>query len=250
MAPIDDGVPSAQAHRRGHVVDKDKPMQISVIVPVLDEEKSIAATLDAVLALEPYEVIVVDGGSSDRTREIAGAFPVRMIISERGRAQQMNRGARQAAGEILLFLHADTRLPPSAFADIGSALAADRYAGGRFDVELTGSHWMLPVVGRMISYRSRLSGVSTGDQALFVRRDTFQRMGGFPEIALMEDIAFCRALKRHGAVACLRSRVITSGRRWEIEGVWRTILRMWILKLLYFAGVSPARLKQFYADTR
>jgi rSAM/selenodomain-associated transferase 2 len=225
-------------------------MPISVIVPVLNEEKNIAATLAALLPLAPYEIIVVDGGSSDRTRQIAGEFPVKIISSERGRARQMNHGAQAASGDVLLFLHADTRLPPTAFDDITNALADLRYLGGRFDIDLEGSHWVLPLVGRMISYRSRLSKVATGDQALFVRREIFHRMGGFQEIPLMEDIAFCRALKRLGAVACLRSRVVTSGRRWEVDGVWRTILRMWVLKLLYFAGVSPARLKQFYADTR
>jgi rSAM/selenodomain-associated transferase 2 len=231
-------------------VESEKRIQISVIIPVLNEERSIASTLDALLALAPYEVVVVDGGSSDRTREVAEVFPVRLIISERGRAAQMNRGAAEASGDVLLFLHADTYLPASAFDDIGAALANQRYVGGRFDVEIAGRHWMLPLVGRMISYRSRWSKVGTGDQALFVRRESFRRMGGFPEIQLMEDIAVCRALKRLGSIACLRSRVVTSGRRWEMNGVWRTILHMWTLKLLYFAGASPARLKQFYADTR
>ncbi len=225
-------------------------MQISVIVPVLNEEKSIGATLAALQVLAPYEITVVDGGSGDRTAEIARQSGVTVLSSERGRARQMNRGARQARGDVLLFLHADTSLPASAFADINTAMADPRYVGGRFDVELDGSHWLLPVVARMISYRSRISKVGTGDQALFVRREVFARMGGFPDIPLMEDIAFCRALKRLGGVACLRSRVITSARRWEVDGVWRTIFRMWTLKLLYFAGVSPLRLKQFYADTR
>lgn len=225
-------------------------MNISVIVPVLNEEKSIAATLRALRALAPYEIIVIDGGSRDRTSEIASQFGVTVMLSQRGRARQMNRGARQASGDVLLFLHADTRLPNSAFADIGAALANSQCIGGRFDVELDGDHWLLPVVARLISYRSRVTKVGTGDQALFVRREVFARMGGFPDIPLMEDIAFCRALKQLGEVACLRSRVITSARRWEAHGVWRTIFRMWTLKLLYLAGVAPARLKQFYADTR
>ncbi|MGZ8488892.1 MAG: TIGR04283 family arsenosugar biosynthesis glycosyltransferase [Candidatus Binatia bacterium] len=225
-------------------------MNISVIVPVLNEEKSIAATLQALAHLQPHETIVVDGGSQDRTAEIAAECGVKVILSERGRARQMNRGARQASGEVLLFLHADTRLPPTAFSDIAGAMGDPRYVGGRFDVELDGKHWMLPLVGRLISYRSRLSKVATGDQALFVRRAVFQRMGGFADIPLMEDIAFCRRLKGLGEVACLRSRVVTSARRWEVDGVWRTIFRMWTLKLLYLTGVSPARLKQFYADTR
>ncbi len=225
-------------------------MNISVIVPVLNEEKSIAATLLALAPLQPYETIVVDGGSQDRTPEIAAEFGIKVIPSERGRARQMNRGAREARGEVLLFLHADTRLPPTAFGDIAGAMGDPRYVGGRFDVELDGKHWILPLIGRLISYRSRLSKVATGDQALFARREVFRRMGGFADIPLMEDIAFCRALKRLGEVACLRSRVVTSARRWEVDGVWRTIFRMWTLKLLYLTGVSPARLKQFYADTR
>jgi rSAM/selenodomain-associated transferase 2 len=162
----------------------------------------------------------------------------------------MNRGAAQATGEVLLFLHADTRLPASAFAEIRDAFTNADCVGGRFDVELEGDHWMLPVVARMISERSRLTKVATGDQALFVRRGVFEQMGGFPDIPLMEDIAFCRRLKLMGRVACLRSRVVTSGRRWEIDGIWRTIFRMWALKLLYLGGVSPARLKQYYGDTR
>lgn len=225
-------------------------MRISVIVPVLNEEKIIAATLDALLPLAPHEIVVVDGGSSDRSREIAERFDVRVISSERGRAQQMNCGAREASGDVLLFLHADSRLPSSALDDISSALSDRGYVGGRFDVELEGNHWMLPVVARLISYRSRVTKVGTGDQALFVRQSVFDRMGGFREIPLMEDIAFCRELKNLGQVACLRSRVVTSGRRWEADGVWRTILQMWILKLCYLAGITPARLKRYYGDTR
>lgn len=225
-------------------------MKISVIVPVLNEEATIAATLGALAALAPYEVILVDGGSVDRTRDIAARSGAQVLSAERGRARQMNRGAARASGEVLLFLHADTRLPDSAFSDIAAALNDPRCLGGRFDVELEGSHRMLKLVAALINYRSRVTKVGTGDQAIFLRREIFLRMGGYPDIPLMEDIALCRALKRMGAVACLRSRVVTSARRWENDGVWRTIVRMWTLKLLYLAGVSPARLKQFYADTR
>ncbi len=225
-------------------------MRISVIVPVFNEEKIIAATMQSLLPLAPHETIIVDGGSSDRSREIAAQFGAHVISSERGRARQMNRGARDASGDVLLFLHADTRLPVSALQEISSALTDRRYVGGRFDVELEGEHWMLPVVGRMINYRSRVTKVGTGDQALFVRRGVFERMGGFQDIPLMEDIAFCRQLKALGRVACLRSRVVTSARRWEAEGVWRTILRMWTLKFFYLVGIAPARLKRYYADIR
>jgi rSAM/selenodomain-associated transferase 2 len=225
-------------------------MRISVVIPVLDEASIIAATLDSVFRLHPHEVIVVDGGSSDKTTQIAAGFRAQVLSSERGRAKQMNLGARQASGNVLLFLHADTRLPETAWGDISDALEDSRCVGGRFDVELEGEHWMLQVIGAMINRRSRLTHVGTGDQAIFVRRDIFQAIGGFPDIPLMEDLALCRALKRTGRLACLRSRVVTSARRWENHGVWRTIFRMWTLKLLYLGGVSPARLKQFYADTR
>ncbi len=225
-------------------------MNISVVLPVLNEEQSIRGTLQSLIRLTPYEIIVVDGGSRDRTLEICKEFAVDVMHAERGRARQMNVGARRASGEVLLFLHADTRLPQSALNDIAAALSDSRYLGGRFDVELEGAHWMLKIVGTLINCRSRATKVATGDQALFVRREVFDRMGGFPDIPLMEDIAFCRALKRIGGVACLRSRVITSARRWERDGVWRTIFKMWSLKVCYLAGVSPMRLKRFYADTR
>jgi rSAM/selenodomain-associated transferase 2 len=225
-------------------------MRISVIMPTLNEEKSIAATLAALMALRPHEAIVVDGGSRDKTAQMGERAGAQVIISERGRARQMNRGAKQANGDVLLFLHADTRLPVTAWADIGNALSDRRYVGGRFDIDLEGDHPMLKIIAAMISYRSRLTKVSTGDQALFVRREIFREMGGFPDIDLMEDIAFCRALKRIGRIACLRSKVISSARRWEMNGVWRTVSKMWILKLLYFVGVSPGTLKRFYADSR
>ena len=225
-------------------------MRISVILPVLNEESTIAPSLQAVSALGPHEIIVVDGGSTDHTRRISVEAGAKVLITGPGRARQMNRGALEVTGDVLLFLHADTRLPASAFRDIESALSDPRYLGGRFDVELDSDRWSLKVVGFMISLRSRLSKVGTGDHAIFVRRDFFAELGGFPDIPLMEDIAFGRALKRKGDGACLKSKVITSARRWETDGVWRTIFRMWTLKLLYLAGVSPARLKRFYADTR
>lgn len=225
-------------------------MKISIILPVLNEEKTIAATLRALVQIAPHEVIVVDGGSIDRTVEICRHYGVKILTSSRGRARQMNAGAQEASGDALLFLHADTRLPDSALDDIQRALRNPCYLGGRFDVQLDGTHWMLKIVGQMINYRSRITKVGTGDQAIFVRREVFERIGGYPDIPLMEDIALCRALKRRGQIACLRTRVVTSARRWESEGVWRTIVRMWTLKFLYLAGVPPARLKQFYADKR
>ncbi len=225
-------------------------MRISVIIPVLDEERTIAATVDNVISLSPHELLVVDGGSKDGTRDISERAGATVISGPTGRARQMNRGAQEATGDVLLFLHADTRLPPSALHDVRAALVDPEFVAGRFDVKLDGNRWSLKLVGAMINARSRLTKVATGDQAIFVRKSIFEDTGGFPDIPLMEDIAFSQALKRKGKVACLRARVITSARRWEAEGVWRTVFKMWTIKLLYLAGVSPSRLKQYYADTR
>ena len=225
-------------------------MRISVIIPALNEEKNIAATLAELQRLKPDEMIVVDGGSSDRTREICQRFSVEFYPSRPGRARQMNFGAQRASGDVLLFLHADTRLPLSAFNDIRAALQYQKVLGGRFDLQLDDPRPMLKLIGFMISLRSRFSKVGTGDQAIFVRREIFAELGGYPDIPLMEDVAFSRALKRRGAVACLRSRVVTSARRWEVDGIWRTIFKMWTLKSLYLLGISPVRLKRYYGDTR
>ena len=225
-------------------------MRLSIIIPVLNEERTIAATLADLDRVEAAEVIVVDGGSTDRTAESVRATSARLVVSPRGRAAQMNAGARQAAGDVLLFLHADTKLPAGASRDIRKCMADPRRVGGRFDIRLDSTRPLLRLVGRMISLRSRLTRVATGDQAIFVRRAVFERLGGFPEIPLMEDVAFSRALKKAGRIACLRARVTSSARRWEQHGAVRTILLMWVLKLLYLAGVPPTRLKRLYGEAR
>jgi rSAM/selenodomain-associated transferase 2 len=228
----------------------DQEMRVSVIIPTLNEEKNIRMTLESLKPIAPYEVIVADGGSTDRTREISQSLGASVLSVPCGRGRQMNEGARRAKGDVLLFLHADTRLPPSTLDDVRTALTDPQYVGGRFDVKLDNNRWMLGLVGRLISLRSRLTKVATGDQAIFVRRETFESIGGYPDIPLMEDIALSRALKRTGRIACLKSRVITSARRWETEGLWRTVFKMWVLKFLYLSGVSPVRLKRFYSDDR
>jgi rSAM/selenodomain-associated transferase 2 len=186
-------------------------------------------------------VIVVDGGSADATAALARESSDVVIAAPPGRARQMNAGARAANGSALLFLHADTRLPGGADELILGALKAS--AWGRFDVSIDGRHPMLPVIAALMNLRSRLTGIATGDQAIFVRRDAFD---GFPEIALMEDVAFSRAMKRRSRPACLGARVVTSGRRWEDKGVWRTIFLMWRLRWRYWRGDSPDALARLY----
>ena len=224
---------------------------ISVIIPTLNEETGIAACLDALSALRErgHEVIVVDGGSSDTTPAIARKRADAVIGAARGRAVQMNAGAAVARGDVLLFLHADTRLPHDADGLIAAALSGDR-AWGRFDVVIGGDNALLPLVACMMNLRSRLSGIATGDQAMFVRTDAFRALGGFPVLPLMEDIALSRLLKRVSAPACLRQRVATSGRRWEQGGVLRTIFLMWWLRLRFFCGADAARLERAYRSAR
>lgn len=227
-------------------------MRLSIIVPTLDEAAGIAATLAALQPLRArgHEVVVVDGGSRDATVECATPLADRVIAAPRGRANQMNAGAALTRGEVLLFLHADTRLPPDADALVLNGLARGAYAWGRFDVRIDGRHALLGVVARTMNLRSRLSGIATGDQAIFVRREAFTAVGGFPALALMEDVALSKLLKRRSAPLCLRERVTTSGRRWESRGVVRTIVLMWWLRLRYFCGAAPERLLRSYSDSR
>lgn len=225
-------------------------MRLSVIIPTLNEEPSIAATIAAARRATDCEVIVADGGSSDATVELARLHVERLIEVPRGRARQMNAGARAASGDVLLFLHADTILPDAYESAIAAAMADPSVVGGRFDVRLMPSSPLLWLTGELINLRSRLSKISTGDQAIFVRRSVFEKIGGYEEIPLMEDVAFTRALKRQGCVASLRQRVVTSSRRWQRDGIIRTIALMWTLRVLYFFGVSPARLRRVYTDTR
>ena len=223
-------------------------MRLSIIIPVLDEEAEIAHVLAALAPLRSrgVETIVVDGGSRDRTVALAAPLADRLITAPRGRAVQMNAGAVAATGDVLLFLHADTRLPAEADRLVLDGLARSGRQWGRFDVRISGRHPLLRVVAALMNIRSRLTGIATGDQAMFVRRDLFERVGGFPAIPLMEDVAFSRAAKRVGEPLCLSPHAITSGRRWEQRGVMRTILLMWRLRLAYSLGAAPARLAHLY----
>ena len=219
---------------------------LSVIVPMLNEAAGIGAFLDALAPLRAQgaELIVVDGGSSDGSVAAAQGKADAVLNGPRGRARQMNHGAAHARGAALLFLHADTRLPPGALAAVQQALA--RRAWGRFDVRIEGRSAMLPVVAALMNLRSRLSGIATGDQALFVRREAFDAVRGFPDQPLMEDIALSHRLRALGRPACLRARVATSGRRWDERGAWRTIFLMWRLRWRYWRGEPAARLAEAY----
>jgi rSAM/selenodomain-associated transferase 2 len=221
-------------------------MRLSLILPALDEATGIQATLAPLQALRAlgHEVILADGGSRDGTPALAAPGVDRIISVCQGRARQMNAGAAQAQGEALVFVHADTRLPKGAATLINTALRSRHW--GRFDVRIAGRPWILRIVARLMNLRSRLTGIATGDQALFVRRETFFAVGGFPDQPLMEDIALSKQLKRLGRPACLRAQVVTSGRRWVTQGPWRTILLMWRLRLDYWRGVPVESLARRY----
>ena len=235
-------------------------MRISVIIPTLDEERTIMASLAHTASLGFDELIVVDGGSLDQTPVLVESYrrnaqlptqrSVRLMTAPWGRARQMNEGAKASSGEILLFLHADTQLPDNAKTTIETALAEHRTVGGRFDVRFDSPSMWGTIISRLMNWRSRMSGIATGDQALFVRRHIFEQIGGFADIPLMEDIDFSRRLKRKGATAALTATVTTSFRRWERHGPLRTILLMWTLRFLYWVGVGPHTLNRWYGLAR
>ena len=198
------------------------------------------------LAKRGVQIVVADGGSADGTVALAQAGAARLVHAPRGRALQMNAGARQATGEVLLFLHADTRLPPTADSLIEQALAAGPQVCGRFDVRIDDRAKLLRVIEACMNLRSRWTGIATGDQAMFMTRAAFDAVGGFPAQALMEDIEMSKRLLRLSRPACLRARVVTSGRRWESRGVWRTLLLMWRLRFAYWRGAAPDQLAELY----
>ena len=221
--------------------------EISIIIPVLDEAARIVERLQPlqVLRAQGVELIVADGGSADDTAALVAPLADRVLVAPRGRAAQMNAGAAVSRGRVLLFLHADTALPDAALPAILTSVGAGA-SWGRFDVRIAGRHPLLRLVEIMMNPRSRLTGIATGDQAIFVRREAFESVGGYADQPLMEDIALSAALKRLAPPACLRETVITSARRWERHGVLRTILLMWWLRAAYFLGADPARLARRY----
>ena len=220
--------------------------ELSIIIPCLNEQKGIALFIHELQKLRPQcELILVDGGSGDKTVQIAEPFVDHLIHSPCGRAQQMNAGAKKASSNVLIFLHADTFLPDDAVSQIQQALQ-DGYRWGRFDIRLIGGHWFLPVISYFMNLRSALSGITTGDQALFIDKSLFQQVGYYPNIAIMEDIALAKNLKKHGKPFRVYSCVHSSARRWVQSGVYKTILLMWCLRLQYFFGIDPKQLAQQY----
>lgn len=223
-------------------------MRITIVIPAFNEEACLAGTLKSLQALRQHghELIVVDGGSDDETVAVARPLADRTMSAAKCRAQQMNAGAAVATGDVLLFLHADSQLPADAITAMETALRAGA-RWGRFDVSIDGRPAILKLVAWMMNARSRLTGIATGDQGMFVGRESFLQCGGFPSIMLMEDIALSKLLKRRaGWPACLHQRIVTSGRRWERHGPWRTIITMWRLRLAYALGADPDRLARHY----
>lgn len=223
-------------------------MRISMIIPVLNEAARIAATLAALQPLRAagHEIIVVDGGSVDATLAKAQPLCDRVLCAARGRARQMNAGARAARGDVLWFVHADTLATPAALAALLDALAQPACDWGRFDVRLSGAHPLLRVVERCMNLRAHWTGIATGDQGMFMRRGLFEQVGGFADIPLMEDVALSRRLKHYSTPVRLREPLHTSSRRWEHNGVLPTIALMWRLRFAYWRGVPPRRLAERY----
>lgn len=228
----------------------ETPPRLSIVIPVLNEAPTLASHLMALQTMRAQgaEVLVVDGGSGDDSARVAKPLVDRVLSSPPGRGLQMNLGAQHASASALLFLHADSHLPADAVEQIIYALTTHTW--GRFDIQLAGRNGWLPVVSGMMNKRSRLTGIATGDQGIFVRASTFQAVGSFPEQPLMEDIELSKRLKRTSPPACLTAKVISSGRRWDQYGAWKTIRLMWRLRYRYWRGVSATQLAKEYRDAR
>lgn len=221
-------------------------MPVSVIIPVLNEEKTILSLLQDLQSCrqEGHELIVVDGGSKDQTMLIARELSDKVISASKGRAMQMNAGAAQAKNEILWFLHSDTKISGEEIKIIQSSLKDKVW--GRFNIKLSGTNVLFRVIETMINIRSYISGIATGDQGIFVKRDIFESVNGYTDIPLMEDIDLSKKLKNIKRPVCLSSVLITSSRRWENKGIIVTVLLMWRLRFLYWLGVSPVILAEHY----
>ena len=221
-------------------------LSISIIIPVYNEADTIATTLEQLIPYPGEEILVVDGGSKDQTREIVAAFPARLLSSPAGRGVQLHQGALAARGEILLFLHADTLLPRDWTTHVDQILARPRTAAGAFRLGIDSRKKGFRLIELGANLRSHLRQKPYGDQALFMLRETYFQAGGFPDWPLMEDVALVRQLRKIGRIRLARARVTTSARRWERLGLVRTTLRNQLIQAASLMGVSPGRLARWY----
>ncbi len=231
-------------------MNKADSVSIAAIVPVFNEAQLLPEKLSSLRALNSDELIFIDGGSTDGTQQLLEASGVTWFTGVRGRAAQMNVGAGKCKSDIILFIHIDTEIDESNISAIKSVMKQQGLVGGRFDIRLSGHHPAYRMISWFMNIRSRWSKISTGDQALFVRRAVFEQMGGFADLPLMEDVEFSKRLKREGDIACLRETVITSSRRWQQHGIIRTVLLMWKLRFLYWLGTPADKLAAMYRDAR
>jgi rSAM/selenodomain-associated transferase 2 len=229
-----------------HPTEPGQSLHISVIVPTLNEQEHLHATLVRVHLTPADQLIVVDGGSTDDTVTVARQFTPCVLTSSPGRARQMNHGARQAHGDILLFLHADTVLPPHGLQAVRQVMQQDRVVGGAFRLAFAPSTLALRVIAWGANLRTRLGKLPFGDQALFVRRQLFETLGGYADVPFLEDVQLVQALRKRGSFAIIPQSVYTSGRRWQRQGVVSTTVRNNVLLTLYWCGVSPVTLKRWY----
>lgn len=232
------------------VVFSMQETSIAIIIPTYNEAKNLSKILDGMRNLDVDELLFSDGGSSDKTCSLLSHHHTNYVQTALGRALQMNEASKLCKSDIFIFIHADTNLCSSDLLEVKACMLDDDLVGGRFDVRLSGEHWMFRVIEFFINLRSRMTGISTGDQCQFVRRSVFEEMGGFPEQALMEDVEFSKQLKRYGKIACLKNKVVTSSRRWEKYGIIKTVVLMWKLRLLYWLGTPPKTLAEMYRNAR
>ena len=225
--------------------DQVRNNRLSICIPTYNEASTISTLLQQLKVLD-CEIIIADGGSQDDTVNLAKAFSVTVLQGAKGRAAQMALAAAHASGDVLWFVHADSRFESNLSRQIQPLLNLSPIQWGRFDVRLDAQGMMFRIIETMINWRSKVTQVATGDQGIFVHRLLYQQLGGFAPIALMEDVELCKRLRKVSPIVCISSPIITSARRWQQKGIWRTILLMWFLRAAYFIGINPSRLVRWY----